>query len=47
MAIAGINPDIILISKILPKAYCNTISAAHLSLTGYCSFCNFDPTTAP
>ena len=47
MAIAGTNPDIILISKILPKAYCNTIPAARLSLTGYCSFYNFDPTTAP
>ena len=47
MAIADINPDIILISEILPKAYCNTITAACLSLTGYRSFYNFDPTTVP
>ena len=47
MAIADINTDIILISEILPKAYCNTITAACLSLTGYRSFYNFDPTTVP
>ena len=47
MAIAGNDPDIILISEILPKAYCNTITAARLSLAGYRAFYNFDPTTIP
>ena len=47
MAIAGNDPDIILISEILPKAHCNTITVARLSLTGYRSFYNFDPATIP
>ena len=45
MIIAGDEPDIILITEILPKACCNTITTAHLSITGYRSFFNFDPAT--
>ena len=43
MIIAGDEPDIILITEILPKACCNTITTARLSITGYRSFFNFDP----
>ena len=45
MIIAGDEPDIILITEILPKACCNTITTARLSITGYRSFFNFDPAT--
>jgi len=43
MFIAGNEPDIILISEILPKSHCNTISSSRLSLNGYNMFFNFDP----
>jgi len=44
MAITDNNPDIILISEILPKAYSHTITKTGLSLHGYTStiFTNFD-----
>jgi len=48
MAIAGNEPDIILITETLPKAHCNTITAACLSINGcYSYFLNFDPATVP
>lgn len=48
LAIAGNEPDIILITEILPKAHCNTLTSARLSLCGYSSVFNFDPdTTSP
>ena len=37
LAIAGNEPDIILITEILPKARCETLSSARLSLEGYSS----------
>jgi len=40
MAIAGNEP---LITEILPKACCNTVSTARLSLNGHSSIFNFDP----
>ena len=43
MCIAGNEPDIILISEVLPKSYCNNISSSRLSLNGYNMFFNFDP----
>ena len=42
MFIAGNEPDIILVSEILPKSYCNTILSSTLSLNGYNMFFNFD-----
>ena len=42
MVIAGNEPDLILI-EILPKTYCNSLSAPRLSLLSYQSFFNFDP----
>ena len=45
MIIAGDEPDIILITEILPKACCNTITTARLSITSYRSFFSFDPAT--
>ena len=51
LAIAGNEPDIILITEILPKAHCNTLTSAGLFLNGYTSIYNFDPnvdiTTSP
>jgi len=41
--IAGNEPDIILISEILPKSHCNTTSSSRLSLNGYTMKFNFDP----
>ena len=35
MAIAGDEADIILITEILPKSHCNTITAVHISLSHY------------
>ena len=43
MFIAGNEPDIILISEILPKSHCNTISSSRLLLNGYNMLFNFDP----
>jgi len=43
LAITGNDPDIILITEILPKAHCNTLTAVCLSLSGYSSIFNFDP----
>ena len=47
MAIAGYEPDIILITEILPKSHCNTITAACISLSHYQPFFNIDPATVP
>jgi len=51
LAIAGNEPDIILITEILPKACCNTLTFAHLFLNGYTPIYKFDPnvdvTTSP
>jgi len=51
LAIAGNEPDIILIAEILPKARYNTLTSACLSLNGYTPIFNFDPnvdvTTSP
>ena len=41
--IAGEEPDLILITEILPKCCVNSLSAARLALNGYQSFFNFDP----
>ena len=41
--IAGDEPDLILISEILPKRSINSLSSARLSLYGYQAFFNFDP----
>ena len=41
--IAGDEPDLILISEILPKHCVSSLSAARLALDGYQSFFNFDP----
>jgi len=46
-AIAGNEPDIILITEILPKAQYNTITTALLSINDYHSFFNFDPAMVP
>ena len=43
MLIAGSEPDIIMITEVLPKIHCNSISAARLALSGYQAFFNFDP----
>ena len=43
MLIAGSEPDIIMITEVLPKIHCNSISAAQLALSGYQAFFNFDP----
>ena len=43
MLIAGNEPDNILISKVLPKSHCNTVSSSRLSLNGYNVFLNFNP----
>ena len=42
MLIAGSEPDIIIITEVLPKIHCNSISAARLALSGYQAFFNFD-----
>ena len=42
--IAGNEPDLILISKILPKCCVNSVSTARLTLHGYQSFYNLTPT---
>ena len=43
MLIAGDEPDLILISEILPKRCVNSLSSAGLSLHRYQAFFNFDP----
>ena len=43
MFITGNEPDIILISEVLPKSHCNSVSSSRLSLNGYNMFFNFDP----
>ena len=47
MAIADDEHDIILVTEILPKSHCNTTTAAHISLSHYQPFFNFDPATVP
>ena len=43
MFITGNEPDIILISEVLPKSHCNSVSSSRLSLNGYNMLFNFDP----
>lgn len=43
MAIAGDEPDVILITEVIPKAQVGPISSALLSVAGYSSYLNFDP----
>ena len=43
MFIAGNEPDLILISEILPKAPNILISKSQLALPGFFMFLNFDP----
>ena len=43
--IAGDEPDLILITAILPKRNVNSLSTARLSLDGYQTFFNFNPGT--
>jgi len=47
LAIAGNEPDIILITEILPKAHCNTLTSSRLSLNGHSFVLNFDPDGTP
>jgi len=42
MLIVGNEPDLIVLTKILPKSHCNSLSAARLSLSGYQAYFNFD-----
>ena len=42
--IAGDEPDLILITEILPKRSINYLSTARLSVDGYQAFFNFNPT---
>jgi len=43
LLIAGDEPDLILITEILPKRSVNSLSTARLSIHGYQAFFNFDP----
>ena len=43
MLIAGNEPELIIITEILPKSHCISLSAARLSLPGYQAYFNFDP----
>ena len=43
MVIANDNPDIMLITEIIPKNQVNPITQALLDIEGYKSFCNFNP----
>ena len=43
MFIAGNEPDLILISEILPKAHNAFVSKPQLALPGFSVFFNFDP----
>ena len=47
MAIAGDEPDIILITEVLPISHCNTITAVCISLSHYQPIFNFGPATVP
>ena len=47
LTVAGNEPDIILITEILPKAHCNTLTSSRLSLNGYSFVLNFDPDGTP
>jgi len=42
MLIAGNKPDLIVLTEILPKSHCNSLSAAKLSLPRYQGYFNFD-----
>ena len=44
MLIAGNEPDLILLSEVIPKAQVIPISPATLSLPNYAMYLNFDPT---
>ena len=46
MLIAGDEPDIILLTEVIPKAQVNPISMAVLSLPSYTMYLNFDPSSA-
>ena len=43
MMIAGKEPDIILLTEVIPKAQTNPVSTATLSLPNYNMYLNFDP----
>ena len=43
--ITGNEPDLILITEILPKRSVNYLSTAKLSVDGYQAFFNFNPRT--
>ena len=43
MLIAGNEPDLILLSEVIPKAQVKPMSHAILSLPGYAMYLNFDP----
>ena len=45
MNIAGAEPDIIMLTEIIPKAQVLPISLALLSVPGYALYLNFDPAT--
>ena len=47
MLIAGSEPDIIMITEVLPKIHCNSISVAQFALSGYQAFFNLILTTLP
>ena len=42
MLIAGNEPDLIMVTEVLPKAVCNNLSLAQLFLQSYHLFLNFD-----
>lgn len=42
MTISGNEPDIILITEVLPKAHSYSLTTAELSLHGYTIFTNFE-----
>ena len=46
MAIAGVEPDLIMVSEVIPKAQMHPIHSALLSVPGYCLITNFDPGTS-
>ena len=43
MFIASNEPDIMMITEVIPKARQNSISYPHLSIKGYDTYVNFNP----
>ena len=41
--IAGDEPDLILLTEVIPKAQVSPISSAQLSIPGYAMYSNYDP----